>query len=118
MIAAPLWPADISSPTPSLHPIGWPSFDKSIDKALTEHVDHKIKLLTEIRCRRCQSHLGHVFSDGPTATGQRYCLNSAAMKFVNIKVLEAEKKSVKKAPPKVEAAEPPAAAASESETKE
>jgi peptide-methionine (R)-S-oxide reductase len=99
---------------------GWPSFDQTIAKdAITEHVDHKIGYpRTEIRCRRCQSHLGHVFNDGPTDTGLRYCLNSAAMKFVNIKVLEAEKKSTKKAFPKVKTVESAAAAPSEPETKE
>jgi peptide-methionine (R)-S-oxide reductase len=70
---------------------GWPSFDKTIAKdAITEHVDYKIGYArTEIRCRRCQSHLGHVFNDGPTDTGLRYCLNSAAMKFVHEKKLAA-----------------------------
>lgn len=72
---------------------GWPSFDKTIAKdAITEHVDYKIGYpRTEIRCRRCQSHLGHVFNDGPTDTGLRYCLNSAAMKFVHEKQLAAAK---------------------------
>jgi peptide-methionine (R)-S-oxide reductase len=79
---------------------GWPSFDKTIAKdAVTEHVDYKIGYpRTEIRCRRCQSHLGHVFNDGPTDTGLRYCLNSAAMKFVNTKQLAAEKEKDKEKP--------------------
>jgi peptide-methionine (R)-S-oxide reductase len=78
---------------------GWPSFDKTIAKnAITEHVDYNIGYpRTEIRCRRCQSHLGHVFNDGPTQTGLRYCLNSAAMKFVHEKQLAAEKKPPAKA---------------------
>jgi peptide-methionine (R)-S-oxide reductase len=101
---------------------GWPSFDKTIAKdAITEHVDHKIGYArTEIRCRRCQSHLGHVFNDGPTDTGLRYCLNSAAMKFVNIKVLEAENKSTENKQPaaKVEASESATTPPSKPETKE
>jgi peptide-methionine (R)-S-oxide reductase len=85
---------------------GWPSFDKTIAKdAVTEHVDYKIGYpRTEIRCKRCQSHLGHVFNDGPTDTGLRYCLNSAAMKFVNTKQLAVEKEKVK-ATPKAETKE-------------
>lgn len=72
---------------------GWPSFDRPIaENTLTEHIDYKIGYpRTEIRCRRCEAHLGHVFNDGPTDTGLRYCLNSAAMKFVSAKALQAEK---------------------------
>jgi peptide-methionine (R)-S-oxide reductase len=79
---------------------GWPSFDKTIAKdAVTEHVDYKIGYpRTEIRCKRCRSHLGHVFNDGPTDTGLRYCLNSAAMKFVHEKQLAAEKEKAREKP--------------------
>ncbi|MCC6493931.1 MAG: peptide-methionine (R)-S-oxide reductase MsrB [Pirellulales bacterium] len=95
---------------------GWPSFDRPIsEKALTEHVDFKIGYpRTEIRCRRCQAHLGHVFNDGPTDTGQRYCLNSAAMKFVSEKALKAEKEqSAEQQPP----TDKPAPVATDAESK-
>jgi peptide-methionine (R)-S-oxide reductase len=96
---------------------GWPSFDKTIAKdTVTEQVDHKIGYpRTEIRCRRCDAHLGHVFNDGPTATGLRYCMNSASMKFLNTKQLAVEIKTAKKTkPPKTEApAEKPASAEAE-----
>lgn len=62
---------------------GWPSFDKSIDKtAVKESFDKSHGMMrTEITCSNCGGHLGHVFNDGPTETGQRYCINSAALNF-------------------------------------
>ena len=99
---------------------GWPSFDKTIAKnAITEHVDLKmLQPRTEIRCRRCEAHLGHVFNDGPTDTGLRYCLNSAAMNFVSEKQLEKEGEKAKAnkdqgpadAEPKKDAAKPASSA--------
>lgn len=59
---------------------GWPSFDKAVDGAIDYREDssHGMRR-TEILCSRCHGHLGHVFNDGPTETGQRYCVNSVAM---------------------------------------
>ena len=62
---------------------GWPSFDKEIaENKIVEHVDtsHGMKR-TEILCGNCGSHLGHVFDDGPTETGLRYCVNSLSLDF-------------------------------------
>jgi len=61
---------------------GWPSFDSALAGAITYVRDSSHGMeRTEIRCARCGSHLGHVFDDGPTSTGKRYCLNSVCLDF-------------------------------------
>ena len=62
---------------------GWPSFTQPFDPDhVAEIVDDSHGMIrTEIRCRRCDSHLGHVFDDGPRPTRRRYCLNSVSMEF-------------------------------------
>lgn len=61
---------------------GWPSFDKSIEGRVEYIKDTSHGMVrTEILCSTCGSHLGHVFDDGPTQTGQRYCVNSVSIDF-------------------------------------
>ena len=61
---------------------GWPSFYQPLDNAVGELVDSSLGMTrTEIHCRRCGGHLGHVFNDGPQPTGLRYCMDGIALKF-------------------------------------
>ena len=61
---------------------GWPSFYAPLPNAVRTRKDGKLIFVrTEVHCRRCGGHLGHVFDDGPTPTGKRYCMNGLAMQF-------------------------------------
>ena len=62
---------------------GWPSYSKSINSEVIERVEDRAHgmVRVEVRCNRCGSHLGHVFNDGPEPTGERFCINSAAIDF-------------------------------------
>jgi len=62
---------------------GWPSFWSPVSKdSVEEKVDNRFGMhRTEVRCKKCGGHLGHVFDDSPTPTGQRYCINSVSLKF-------------------------------------
>ena len=62
---------------------GWPSFDREIEGGkIIKHLDKTLSMIrTEIVCAKCGSHLGHLFTDGPTETGIRYCVNSLSLDF-------------------------------------
>jgi peptide-methionine (R)-S-oxide reductase len=61
---------------------GWPSFDKAIKGAVIYSKDSSLGMTrTEVNCAKCGGHLGHVFDDGPTQTGQRFCTNSVSILF-------------------------------------
>ncbi|MCH7411084.1 peptide-methionine (R)-S-oxide reductase MsrB [Belliella sp. DSM 111904] len=76
---------------------GWPSFDKEIagGKIIQTEDNSYGMRRTEITCAKCGGHLGHIFDDGPTATGQRYCVNSGALSFEKSKEGGKEKPKMK-----------------------